>query len=164
MTAAADSTSVTVYKLNEDGQEVWRYPGRLIALDEASIQIEAFFNRDDYDLGYTTFKRGDRFVETFYSNRWYNVFAVYDRDLGELKGWYCNICRPSRWSLDTEASEWGLWCDDLALDLWVSPFGETLVLDEDEFEQLELNQKERTQARSALQELLMLAAQQQLPQ
>ena len=65
----------------------------------AGARLEAFFDRDDMELGYTVFKRGDRFVETYYDDRWYNVFAVYDRDDGGLMGWYCNICRPAVISL-----------------------------------------------------------------
>ena len=29
-------------------------------------------------------KRGDRFVETYYSARWYNIFEIHDRDDGAL--------------------------------------------------------------------------------
>ena len=96
------------------------------------------FNRDDLDLGFAFFKRGDRFVETFYSDRWYNVFAVYDRDDQGLKGWYCNICRPAK--LGATAVR----CEDLALDMWVSDRKYQIqVLDEDEFASLDLNREER---------------------
>jgi uncharacterized protein len=85
---------VTVYKLDERGQEVWQYPARLVARGPI-LWLEANFNREDMDLGFATFRRGDRFVEYFYTDRWYNVFAVYDRDGEGLKGWYCNVCRPA---------------------------------------------------------------------
>ena len=53
-----------------------------------------------------------RFVEYFFADRWYNIFAIYDRDDGKIKGWYCNIGMPA-------LIEDGLVSYvDLALDLW----------------------------------------------
>ena len=34
-------------------------------------------------------------METFYSDRWYNIFEIYDRDDDQFKGWYCNIGKPA---------------------------------------------------------------------
>ncbi|MBK7217511.1 MAG: DUF402 domain-containing protein [Candidatus Promineofilum sp.] len=143
--------TLIVYKLDHHGREVWRYPGRVLARDAGSIRLEGFFNRDDTLVGPAVFKRGDRLVETFYSDRWYNVFAVYDRDDGALKGWYCNVTRPATITGDAVSS------DDLALDVWVSPDGAVAVLDEDEFAALELSDDEREAARQALRELVELA-------
>ena len=148
---------ITVYKLNEAGTVVWQYPGTVIKRDETSVQLEAFFNRDDLDLGFTTFKRGDRFVETFYNGRWYNVFAVYNVQDGRLKGWYCNICRPA------QIQESIVSCEDLALDLWVAAQGKTQLLDEDEFELLPLTAGERQNCLDALADLQELAQKGQLP-
>jgi len=92
-------------------------------------------------------KRDDRFVETFYSDRWYNVFAIYDRDDGAFKGWYCNIGFPAVIEKDT------LSYIDLALDLWVAADGTQTVLDEDEFLGLSIDVMTRAQAASALEEL-----------
>ncbi|HEY74489.1 MAG TPA: DUF402 domain-containing protein, partial [Thermoflexia bacterium] len=64
-----------------------------------------------------------------------------------LKGWYCNITRPARITSDEVAAE------DLALDLWVAPDGEMLVLDEDEFAALALPPAEHDAAQQALAEL-----------
>ncbi len=147
----------TVYKLDHTGREVWQYPARLLERGRGYIRLEAFFNRDDVDLGYTVFKRGDRFIETFYAERWYNVFAVHDSDDGALKGWYCNVCRPAA------ISEAAVRCDDLALDVWVSPAGEVTVLDEDEFAALPLAKDERRSALEALQSLLADADSGRLP-
>jgi predicted RNA-binding protein associated with RNAse of E/G family len=88
--------------------------------------------------------RGDRFVETYYARRMYNVFKVFEGAHGPLKGWYCNICRPAHLKAATVA-----WVD-LALDLWVSPDGRQFVLDRDEFEALELSLSERQQALATL--------------
>jgi len=148
---------ITVYKLDHDGREVWQYPATVMERGSTCVRLEAFFNRDDMDLGYTVFKRGDRFVEYFYTDRWYNIFAVYDRDDGALKGWYCNICRPAT------ISEAAVRCDDLALDIWITPAGRSTVLDEDEFIALEIPRDDRRQASEALQQLLSEANSGRLP-
>ncbi len=148
---------VLVYKLDSAGHEVWRYPARVLEHGPNHIRLEAFFNRDDMELGYAVFKRGDRFIETFYSDRWYNIFAVYDRDDGMLKGWYCNICRPA------EITETAVRCDDLALDLWVSPSGDELTLDEDEFNALALTEEERRRGTAAANEIRRMAVSGKLP-
>lgn len=149
--------TITVYKLDENGREVWRYPARVLARGEAWIRLEAFFDRPRVDLGPVVFEKGDRLVETFYSDRWYNVFAVYDGEEGPLKGWYCNICRPA------EISKEAVRCEDLALDVWVSPEREITVLDKEEFAQLPLSAEARRKSTSALSDLITLAETGQLP-
>lgn len=151
-------TEVTVYKLDERGEDVWQYPARLVAQTADSVQLEAHFNRDDMDLGFATFRRGDRFVEYFYTDRWYNIFAVYDRAGAGLKGWYCNVCRPAVIKDDA------VYCEDLALDLWYAPGQpQPLVLDEEEFAALDIPPADRQQARQALKQLIHLAHQNKLP-
>ena len=92
-------------------------------------------------------KTGDRFVEYYYSDRWYNIFAIHDRDDGKIKGWYCNIGQPA--VIDDGIVSYV----DLALDLWVSVDGKQTVLDEDEFEELKLNEELKTGALNGLDEL-----------
>lgn len=149
--------SMTVYKLDDWGRVVWQYPAAVLERGATHIRLEAHFNRDDMDLGYAIFARGDRFIETFYSDRWYNVFAIYGRDDGRLKGWYCNVCRPA------EITATAVRCADLALDVWVAPDGATRVLDEEEFEASDLPAVDRQQAEEALGQLLRLALEGQLP-
>lgn len=148
---------ITVYKQDANGREVWQYPARVLAREDGLIRLEALFNRDDMDRGYTTFARGDRFVEYYYSDRWYNIFAIYAREDDALKGWYCNVCRPA--TITATAVR----CDDLALDLWVGPDGRMLILDEDEFRAIELTPAERQKGRDALRELQRLASLNELP-
>ena len=150
-------SEVVVYKLDESGGEVWQYPAHVLERQANSIRLEAFFNRDDLDLGFAVFKKGDRFIETFYNDRWYNIFAVYDRDHKQLKGWYCNICRPA------ELGDTVVRCQDLALDVWVAPDDEITILDRDEFDVLPLSAEERQKCVRALHELQRLAQIGQLP-
>lgn len=151
-----------IIKNDHNGYELWRYPAEVMAQSENEIKIEAFFNRDDYHSGFVEFKRNDRFVETFYNNRWYNVFAIYDRDDKRLKGWYCNITRPAVWD------EAELAADDIALDVWVpavdgKAFGKPLILDQEEFVELGLKPAEAQKALQAVDEIIALAKADQLP-
>ncbi len=141
----------TVIKLDYLAKEKWRYQGLVLARESSSITIEARFNTPDKLLPGLSLRTGDRFVETHYQDRWYNIFAVYDGTSSELKGWYCNITRPAQIK--------GSWisAEDLALDLIVMPDGTTIVLDQDEFEAQELSAADRESALAALAELKELA-------
>ena len=90
----------------------------------------AEWTRPRVDLGFASFNTGDVFHETFYSDRWYNVFEIRTSG-GELKGWYADLTRPAR--ITEDAVDW----EDLALDMWMSPEGHLSVLDEDEFAAME---------------------------
>jgi hypothetical protein len=109
--------------------------------------LEAEFNREDTPFHEIMLRSGDRFVETFYTDRWYNVFEIHDRDDHRLKGWYCNIGHPAVIEEETVTYI------DLALDLLVYPDGRHLLLDEDEFTALALSPEVKQQARLALEEL-----------
>jgi predicted RNA-binding protein associated with RNAse of E/G family len=140
-------TNITVIKQDYLGNETWRYVGNLITRQHDEIEIEAFFDRDDTPVAGITLIRGDRFVETYYSDRWYNIFEIHDQGSGELKGWYCNIGYPAVITDNTIAYR------DLALDLLVYPDGEKILLDEDEFSTLPLSHEVQSAARQALREL-----------
>jgi len=136
-----------VQKKNLAGEVTYEYEGVLLERDENSITLEALFDRQDMPFMEVAFKRGDRFVEYYYADRWYNIFAVHDRDDGKIKGWYCNIGMPA-------VIEDGIVSYvDLALDLWVSADGKQTVLDVEEFEALDLKEELRTGALRGLDEL-----------
>jgi len=136
-----------ILKKNLADEVTWQYDSKVLHRDENSITVEAFFNRDDMPFQEIVLKRNDRFVETFYTDKWYNIFEIYDRDDGRLKGWYCNITKPA-------VIEDGLVAYvDLALDLWVSADGSRKMLDEDELEALDLDDLTRQKVYESLQEL-----------
>jgi uncharacterized protein len=141
-------SAITVIKRDLSGAETWRYEGCRLRSGEDFVVLEALFNRDDMAFMGTVLKRGDRFVETFYTNRWYNVFVIYDRDSGFRKGMYCNITFPAVFEGADVVSY-----VDLALDLWVTPDLRFDVLDEEEFAALELDEITRATALAALNEL-----------
>ncbi|MBI5951410.1 MAG: DUF402 domain-containing protein [Chloroflexi bacterium] len=138
---------IKVLKKNPADEVVWQYEGTVLHRGENQITLEALFNRDDMPFMDITLKRNDRFVETFYSDRWYNIFEIYDRDDGKFKGWYCNIGMPAIIANDFVSYV------DLALDLWVSADGRQTVLDEDELEAMNLDDELKRKVYGSLKEL-----------
>ena len=145
-------SEILVRKLDIHRQETWRYTGRILRRWPNAILLEAFFNRADLPFHGILLGRGDRFVEKFYADRWYNIFEIHDRADDRLKGWYCNITLPAELKEDQVAYV------DLALDLLVYPDGSQLVLDEDEFADLVLDAPTRKKALAALADLQRLVA------
>ncbi|GJQ34319.1 MAG: hypothetical protein JETCAE01_03290 [Anaerolineaceae bacterium] len=136
-----------ILKKNLAEETTWQYDGEVVNRGENFVTVEAFFNRDDMPFQEIVLKRNDRFVETFFTDKWYNIFEIYDRDDGALKGWYCNITKPA------VIEDGHVAYVDLALDLWVSANGTRKVLDEDELEELGLDEALKQKAFAGLQEL-----------
>ncbi|MCS7088713.1 MAG: nicotinamide-nucleotide amidohydrolase family protein [Thermoflexales bacterium] len=120
---------INIHKCNAQGDRLLTYAGEVIAADTAAVVVRAVWTRGRQVLPYVTLEQGDVFIETFYRDRWYNVFEVRAAS-GELKGWYANITRPPR--IAAADLDWL----DLATDAWMSAEGRVLVLDEEEFEAL----------------------------
>ncbi len=148
--------SILVEKLDLQGQTTLRYNGEVLRRTDNAVVLEAPFTLPTRELGYVTLETGDRFVEHFYTDRWYNVFAIYAGQTGGLKGWYCNITRPAELS-EADAGGLRVRAVDLALDYFVAPSGEEFVLDEDEFAALALGPEDTAAAWAALEELRRLA-------
>lgn len=146
-----DPLNVIIRKLNTQRQETWRYEGRILSQEPDSILVEAFFNRPDLPFHGITLRENDRYLERYYSNRWYNIFEIHDRDDDHLKAWYCNVTTPA------EIVPGSISYVDLALDLLVFPDGGYLVLDQDEFDALNLDAHTRRHACQALDTLLFIA-------
>lgn len=161
-------SAITVIKRNLEGRETWRYSGQVLERGANFVRLEARFNRPvDYPFEDTVLRVNDRFVETFYTDRWYNIFEIHDRDDDRIKGWYCNVGRPMVWEAEDTISY-----VDLALDLWVSTAGWQVpeaqrsrmkFVDWDEYARLRLNAATRAQVRAALYQLVALFESKQPP-
>jgi protein associated with RNAse G/E len=138
---------ITVSKRNEHNLETWRYKACLLENENGRIVLEATFDREDTYLYGMLLAKGDRYVETYYTNQWYNIFEIHAGEDDQLRGWYCNIGKPAE--LDGQVLSY----IDLALDLLVFPDGRQIVLDEDEFTQLDISDWVRQQALDALTKL-----------
>lgn len=147
----------TVYKLDAHGREDLHYQGEVIERGENYVCVRAIFRPQTSDLGYMLLKQGDIFTEWFYTDRWYNIFKIEDIDTGNFKGFYCNLTRPAI------ISENSVKADDLELDVFVTPSGDTLLLDEDEYEALALSDEERQHVENAVLQLHQLVENRQPP-
>lgn len=143
---------ITVVKLNPRGEIKIRYQGEVIERISHGLIIQAYWSHPTKNLGYSSFEPGDRFIEYYYTKRWYNIFDIASAQ-GVRKGWYCNIAEPAIFFDDRIEQV------DLLLDVWVSPAGEILILDEDEFAaDATLSAEQRKGAKQGLQELLRMIA------
>lgn len=92
-----------------------------------------------------------RAIWFIFEGAWYDLGKIYALS-GELQGYYCDIIRPAKRTLE------GLEIEDLILDLWVFPDGHWKVLDEEEFEEALrrgwLEEELAARARDELQKLL----------
>lgn len=147
---------ITVVKQNPLGEPKIQYQGEVLKRESGVVIIQAYWSYAAKNLGYTIFEPGDRFIEYYYTWRWFNIFDIASA-AGERKGWYCNIAQPAV-IFDDRIEQ-----IDLFLDVWVTSKGETLILDEDEFASAAtLTEEQRSGARQGLQDLLaMIAARQE---
>ena len=129
----------TVIKQDPHGSEVWRWEGEVLEEREGFVLLRAIFNGPPDEDSSLPFNAGDHLIESYYADRWYNIFEVHEGD-GEIKGWYCNL------SLPAQIGEDEIHFRDLALDLVVFPDGRQEELDWDEFKALEISAEQRRKA------------------
>ncbi len=149
--------TVTIEKRDHTGRSVFQYTGEIVQREPTFVCIRAIFQREIADMGFVAFRRGDLFIEWFYNDRWYNIFQVHEGESDRLRGWYCNITRPAILGESVVAA------DDLALDVFVMPDGETRLLDEDEFAALNLHPDEQRIALEAAAALRRAVARREPP-
>ncbi|WP_328402361.1 DUF402 domain-containing protein [Streptomyces sp. NBC_00390] len=130
------------------GRTKIRYAAELLTDDGIHLVVRApWAGEGARDFGFVRFEPGDVFTEHYWRDRWYAVKEVRTGE-GTLKGWYCDVTRPA--VLDGGA----LSVEDLDLDLWVSADGkEILRLDEDEFAESGLADRDPAAAEEALRAL-----------
>lgn len=138
------NNDIQVVKQDHLGNEVFRYPGHVLTLDDQSVRLEAVFSFEAVPVGEIVLRRGDHFVETFYFDRWYNIFEIHTAADNQLKAYYCNIGFPAKIT-NGEVSY-----RDLAIDLLVMPDGHQTILDIDEFKDLPLDTETRQKALDGL--------------
>ena len=69
-----------------------------------------------------------------FTGLWYDVGKVYNLN-NEWTGYYCDIMKPVKRSMNTTGELDCFEITDLFLDLWVNPDGSYEIQDEDEFEE-----------------------------
>jgi len=150
--------TITIVKKNPACRIIWQYSGRVLRRGSNYVILEAQFNHHDTPILDTLLKNNDRFIEIYYTDQWYSIYEVHDRDDNRIKGWYCNVGWPAIFETNDRLSY-----VDLALDMWVSPDGTQTVLDENEFAALDLDTQTRHQARVALGKLQRMFAENKNP-
>lgn len=149
MSAPSPADGVRHVHLRKAGRTKIRYPVDLLSDDGTRISVRAPWAGDGArDFGFVRFVPGDVFTEHYWRDRWYAVKEVRSAD-GTLKGWYCDITRPA-----VRTDDGDILSEDLDLDLWVSADGaEVLRLDEDEFADSGLAERDPEAARAAVRAL-----------
>ena len=138
---------IKIIKQDYLGHDVWEYSGTLVQRHKNKIVIEAYFDREETPVDKLILREGDRFVETYFFDKWFNIYEIQNQQNWEIKGWYCNISYPAKFFGNK------LTYRDLELDLLVYPDGRQKVLDIAEFEALPLTNQVRSKALQALKEL-----------
>src|SRR5258708_23307539 len=62
----AEGSPIHVRKLRPDGSQAFAWDGIVLRCDEWGMVLRAEFNVDLVELGFTTFRRGDEFIEFYY--------------------------------------------------------------------------------------------------
>jgi hypothetical protein len=154
------SVSSVEVTLTKAGRIKVSYPAQLLTDDGTHLAVRALWAGTGVrDFGFVRFEPGDVFTEHYWRDRWYSVKEVRSSD-GVLKGWYCDVTRPA-------VVDGGLLTVE-DLDLWVSAdHSEIIRLDEDEFAESGLTERDpaaASRAVQALDELELLAQMGQLTQ
>ena len=79
---------------------------------------------------------GDNFAAVWFvfTGLWYDVGKVYNLE-NEWTGYYCDVLKPVKRSVDANGKLNLFEITDLFLDLWINPDGTYEIQDEDEFEE-----------------------------
>ncbi|MEY9892987.1 hypothetical protein ABIA35_007006 [Catenulispora sp. MAP12-49] len=152
-------TTITVRLLKAPRPDV-EYPAEVRHDDgEHVVVVAPWFGDAPRDMGFAVFAPGDVWTEHYWRSRWYSIKEV-RTGTGKIKGWYCDVTRPTTVFADS-ADGPRLEVADLDLDLWLScDHTQILRLDEDEFEDSGLREREPEtagQAEASLDELEAMA-------
>ena len=106
--------TITIHKCDMNGTIQVSYDATIVFQSSKKIVVDTYFSyKKNFCIGGLTLNNGDRCIEAFYYDRWYNIFEVYTQNSDELKGWYCNITKPFCYK------NGNIYYYDLALDLIV---------------------------------------------
>jgi hypothetical protein len=152
-------TTLTVRLLKAPRPDV-EYPAVVRHDDGEHLVVTApWFGDAARDMGFAVFEPGDVWTEHYWRRRWYSVKEVHTAT-GEVKGWYCDVTRPCAAYPDAPGGP-RLEIADLDLDLWLSADQTRILrLDEDEFQDSGLCEREpdtAAQAQATLDELETMA-------
>ncbi|HPL80981.1 MAG TPA: DUF402 domain-containing protein [Anaerolineaceae bacterium] len=137
-----------IIKHHAGSEKIYSWSGQVLSETLNMRRLNAWFNGNPGYVGKVLLEPGDRFVETYFTDRWYNFFQIYAGQSDVLKCYYFNLSRPAVFYEDR--IEW----EDLALDLIVYPDGQKELIDQDEFARLNIDEKTRQICWQTLTDLL----------
>ena len=133
--AAGGPHPATVRAFLPDGRLKATWQGRLLA-GPGWWALAADWSRPAADVEAFRFEPGDRLIEVFWPDRWYNVIRVAAPG-GGLKGYYLNVASPARLRRARRPDgPWELVYTDGVLDAVVVPGGRWWWLDRQDFRRL----------------------------
>ncbi len=110
------------------GKSTFRYSGYVFRENQRDLIVGAFWPLRAATPFFRV-EKGDPCLEYFFFHKWFTVLRIMDKNF-QLKGWYCDLSTPARFDGRT------LTFTDLALDFFVTPSGDSRVLDRQEFSRL----------------------------
>ena len=133
MRSLVPGDAITVAKWSPEGEEVTRYPARVVesAAPAPWVEVEATWTHRRVEISGLAFEPGDVLREYFSPVHPFNAFAVHEPD-GALRGWYGNVTYPA--FVVPEPSGSVLVWHDLYLDAVLLPDRTLHLLDDDELE------------------------------
>ncbi len=137
-----------IIKHHAGSEKIYSWSGQVLSETLNMRRLNAWFNGNPGYVGKVLLETGDRFVETYFTDRWYNFFQIYAGQSDVMKCFYFNLSRPAVFYEDR--IEW----EDLALDLIVYPDGQKELIDQDEFARLNIDEKTRQICWQTLTDLL----------
>jgi predicted RNA-binding protein associated with RNAse of E/G family len=109
-----------------------RYPGLLLGVTEQSLTIQSCLHlaQPRQVAGRIIAASGYWAIWFVFKDRWFDIGKFYDESKNWL-GYYCDIVMPIKRLMSGSSTTL---LTDLFLDIWITPDGETYVLDENELE------------------------------
>lgn len=144
---------VDVIKLYPTGTEATRYTASV--LDEAMpnpwVAVQATWVMKRVDAHGLVFEPGDKLIEYFSPDHWYDAFRVESPD-GDIRGWYGNVTYPTKFALN--CITW----HDLYLDVIKLADGSVQLCDEHELVESKLSVTDPQLHRTVIENAAILMA------
>ena len=127
-------TVILTYKRPPD--RVNHFQQELLYLDDAVIVTSQRVKPSSPIVQNDETVLGDNFAAVWFvfTGLWYDVGKVYNLE-NEWTGYYCDVLKPVKRSVDANGKLNRFEITDLFLDLWINPDGTHEIQDEDEFEE-----------------------------
>jgi hypothetical protein len=94
MTLTSPNPLLHLTKLDAAGQVIFGWQAELLHETATTRLARATFNLKPNQVDRIMLLPGDQFLESYFTNAWYNVIEVHDQQSAVIKAWYCNLSFP----------------------------------------------------------------------